>query len=268
MWYLYIKVQHIYSYFFFIWDQAVGIRYLPIHFWKCIFYALFFAVTAIAARPAWAVEPDSLLFSDKVEERQAAYTTLQQSIAGKLNSTNGGQEKENLLMQQQILARLQELPDSHEQLNTALVFTELAAKESLTWEEFEQFLNRHIKISLEEKENSLDLENSLRQLKTLHSRLIALDSKDSAIPVLQLQYAFKKRKHGLQQQIDTQLKEALEEAKRLYPIVLEQTRIEKRRITREEELLPHCSSNGIGVVASRRRARPCLLPGRRQRRQL
>lgn len=214
----------------------MSIQYLPVHFWKRILYALFFTITAIAAHPAWAVEPDSLLFSGKTEERQAAYTSLQQSISEKLNSTKGGQEKENLLMRQQILVRLQELPDSPEQLTTALVFAELAAKESLTWEEFEQFLNRHIKISLEEKKNSLDLENSQRQIKTLHNRLTALNSNDSAIPVLQLQYAFKKRKHGLQQQIDKQLKGALEKAKKLYPLVLEGTRIDKQRIAQEEKL--------------------------------
>ncbi|AGF77181.1 small-conductance mechanosensitive channel [Desulfocapsa sulfexigens DSM 10523] len=213
------------------------IHYLLILLWRRIFCSLVFLILAFDSSPTLAAEPDTLLFSDKKEERQASYTTLQQSITEKLKSTKNEQEKDNLLMQQQILFRLVELPDTPEQFSTTRIFSELAAKGSLTWDEFEQFLDHHIKISLDEKKNSLDLENSQRQLKMLHSRLTALDSNNPEIALLQLQYAFKLRKHGLQQKIDKQLKDALEEAKKIYPLVLKKTSVDGQRIATEEGLL-------------------------------
>ncbi len=198
---------------------------------------LLYTATGFASHSAWAAEPNMQLFSDRTEERQVAYTKIEETIAEKLAIIKDEKEKENLLVQQQILARLQELPDKPKQRATSRIFSELAGKEKLSWEELEQYLNRYIETILGEEMNRQALENGSRQIKILRNRLTTLAADDPATGILQLQHAYKTRKQALQQETARQLKDALKLAQKLYPLVLSHTQVDSWKLDEEEKIL-------------------------------
>ncbi len=190
-----------------------------------------------------AVEPNAQLYSDKTIEREAAYKLTAQQVAEAITTTVEEKEKQRYLVQQQLLMKLEALPDKPEKSSIDMRFSELDLKQPLPWPEAEQYLERYISIIQEGKISTQNIENIDKQMQTLYNRLIALDEKDPDQEIVQLQYAFQHRKLAQQTKTDKQLKEGLEIAQKLYPAVLEHIQIDQEMINKQEKLLDKAKKN-------------------------
>ncbi len=190
-----------------------------------------------------AVEPNAQLYSDKPAEREAAYKMAAQQLAEKITTTDDEKEKQRFLVQQQLLIKLEALPNKPEKSSIDMRFSEMDLKQPLSWLDAEQYLERYISVIQESKISAQNIENTDKQRQTLYNRLIALDEKDPDQGTLQLQYAFQLRKLAQQSEIEKQLKEGMEIAQKLYPVVLEQIHIDQKTIQKQEKLLEKAKKN-------------------------
>ncbi len=181
-----------------------------------------------------AVEPNAKLYSKQAVERDAAYGAQKQQLEKKIAAAVNDQEKQNYLVQQQLLKKLMEFPDKPEKQAIDIRVSDQDLQKVLSWKEVEQYLERYIRINQEEKVSIQSLENTGKQMQTLHNRLLALDEKDPAQENLQLQYAFQVRKSAQQKEIEKQLKAGLETAKKQYPTVLGHIHIDQEMIEKQE----------------------------------
>jgi small-conductance mechanosensitive channel len=184
-----------------------------------------------------AAEPNAMLYSDQIIERDTAYKAKAQQLAKKITAAVDDQEKQKFLVQQQLLKKLQELPDKPEKPSIDLRLSEQDLQKAFSWKDVEQYLERYVSITQEVKISAQNLENTSKQMQTLHNRLLALDEKDSAQENLQLQYAFQVRKFAQQTDIEKQLKEGMKTAKKQYPTVLEHIHIDQETIHKQEMAL-------------------------------
>jgi small-conductance mechanosensitive channel len=194
-------------------------------------------VFGIMVQSLEAVEPDAKLYSEHAAERDAAYKIRVQQLAEKITAAVDDKEKQRFLVQQQLLIKLEELPDKFKKSSIDLGFSELDLQKTLSWPDVEQYLERYISVIQESKISVQNLENTSKQMQTLYNRLIALDEKDPDQEILQLQYAFQVRKFAQQTEIEKQLKEGMEIAKEQYPAVLEHIPIDQEMIHKQDEIL-------------------------------
>ena len=164
-------------------------------------------------------------------------------MAEAIRTTVEEKEKQKYLVQQQLLIKLEALPDKPEKSSIDMRFSELDLKQPLPWPDAEQYLERYISIIQESKISTQNLENIDKQMQTLYNRLIALDEKDPDQEIVQLQYAFQHRKFAQQTKTDKQLKEGLEIAQKLYPAVLEHIHIDHEMIDKQEKRLDKAKKN-------------------------
>ncbi len=183
-----------------------------------------------------AVEPDAKLYSEQTADRNAAYKMKSQQLAKKIAATSDERDKQGFLVQQQLLIKLEALPDKPEKPAIDLIFSELNLPKKLSWKDVEQYLDRYVGVIQEAKLSTQNLENSEEQVQTLYNRLIALNDKDPQQEILQLQYAFQVRKVDQQKEIDKYLKEGMEIAKKLYPAVLTHIHVAQKTIDKQEKL--------------------------------
>ena len=184
-----------------------------------------------------AVEPDGRLYSEKATERAAAYKAKAQELAEKVSAVTDEKEKQRYLVQQQLLIKLEELPDTPEKASMAYQLPDLDLNNKISWPDVEQYLERYVNIIQEGKISAQNLENTSKQMQTLYNRLSALDEKDPDQEILQLQYAFQIRRFIHQTEIDKQLKEGVEIAKKQYPTLLEHIHINEAMIHEQKEIL-------------------------------
>ncbi len=184
-----------------------------------------------------AVEPDDVLYAEQTVERNAAYKVKAQQLAEKIAVAADDKEKQNLLVQQQLLTKLKELPDNPEKPSIDLRFSELATQKTLSWQTVEQYLMRYISVSKESKISAQNLENTNKQIQTVYNRLIALGEDSPDQYILQLQHAFQVRKLAHQAEIDKLLKQGLDTAKDQYPKVFERIHIDQQMVIEQEEIL-------------------------------
>jgi len=194
-----------------------------------------------------AAEPNALLYSDQAIKRDAAYEAKAQQLAKKITAAVNDQEKQNFLVQQQLLKKLMEFPDKPEKPSIDLQLSKQDLQKAFSWKEVEQYLERYVSIIQEAKISAQNLENTSKQIQTLHNRLLALDEKDSAQENLQLQYAFQVRKFAQQTETEKQLKKVMETAKKQYPTVLEHLHIDQETINKQEMVLSRAKKGLQGL---------------------
>ncbi|MGB3210808.1 MAG: mechanosensitive ion channel domain-containing protein [Desulforhopalus sp.] len=194
-----------------------------------------------------AVEPDIRLYSEKATERAAAYQAKAQELADKVSAAIDDKEKQRYLVQQQLLIKLTELPDSPVKPSMDYQLPDLDLNNKISWQDVEQYLERYINIIQEEKISAQNLENTSKQMQTLYNRLSALDEKDPDQEILQLQYAFQVRRFIHQTEIDKQLKEGTEIAKKQYPALLEHIHISEEMIHDQKEILVRAKKHLKGL---------------------
>lgn len=202
-----------------------------------VFWYSFWPAIGCFDHRALAAEPNTQLYSDKAGERQTAYEAIEKDISEQLKTVKGDAEKENLLLQQQLLDRLKELPSTLEQPATASILSEFADKTALTWEDLNQYLNRYIELIIEEQKTGQALEDGNRQIKTLAGRLTAISPEKPEALTLQLQYAYSMRKNELLNESSGQLQNALKLADDNSSRILKKTRITDENIKKEKEKL-------------------------------
>ncbi len=195
------------------------------------------------AQSVEAVEPESALYSTNFAVRNAAYTKKGQLLEEHLAATVNDKERNNLLVQQQLLNKLKELPDTPEKSPMDLRFSELATNNSLLWQEFEQYVERYVGAIKEEKISTQHLENSKKQLQTLYNQLIALADQSPDQDLLQLQYAYQVRKNDHQSEIDKLIKQGLEIARDQYPAILDRVHIDQQQVYEQDEILSQAKSD-------------------------
>ncbi len=195
---------------------------------------IFLLLLMTTVKNVQAVEPNANLYSEQATERQAAYEAKKEQLAKNIAAAVDDQEKQLCLVRQQLLKKLMELPDKPEKPAIDIRLSEQDLQKALSWKEVEQYLERYINLNQEEKVSTQNLENTAKQMQTLHNRLQALDEKDPAQENLQLQYAFQVRKSAQQKEIEKQLKTGLETAKKQYPTVLDHIHIDQDLIDKQE----------------------------------
>ena len=131
-------------------------------------FILFFSLCIVNIQRSEAVEPDSLLYSANAAERDAAYTDKTQQLSEKIATTINNKEKQKLLLQQQLLVKLQELPDKPEKPSMDLRFSESVNHQTLSWLEAEQHLERYLNVQKEEKIAAQNLDNTKKQMQALN----------------------------------------------------------------------------------------------------
>jgi small-conductance mechanosensitive channel len=184
-----------------------------------------------------AIEPDTMLYSERVEQRKARYQVKAQQLEDQLAAAVDDREKQNLQVQQQLLIKLQELSNTPDKPSMDLAFSVKDLQNPPSWQDVEQYIERYISIINEGKISAQNLENTAKQMQTLYNRLIALAEKSPEQDLLQLQYAYQVRKSAIQTEIDKQLKEGLAIAKKEFPTILEQIYIDQQTISEQSILL-------------------------------
>ena len=206
-------------------------------------FLFFMLVFGTMVQPLEAVEPNAKLFSEQATERDAAYKIIAQQLAENISATVDEKEKQGFLVQQQLLTKLEKLLDKTEKSSMDLWFSELDLQKTLSWQDFEQYLERYITVLQEAKSSAQNLESINKEQQTLYNRLIALAEKDSDQDILQLQYAFKVRKFARQTELEKQLREGIEIAKKYFPTVIDHIDVDQETIKRQEELLSQAKKN-------------------------
>jgi|GEM_PF-1517119 len=181
-----------------------------------------------------AVEPDARLFAEHTAERNAAYSSIGQKLTENIRTSTDEQEKQGFLVQQQLLKKLEELPDKPEKPVIDLHVAEQNPETTLSWQEIEQYLERYTIVLQEGKTSGQQLESIENQMQTMNNRLLALAEQDPAQDILQLQYAFQVRKFAQQTEIEKQLREGMEKAQKQYPAILERCHIDQQMIDDQE----------------------------------
>ena len=182
-----------------------------------------------------AVEPDRNLFHDDEDVRHRAYNEIGQHIAEKLTRSNDEKEMQHLLIQQQLLRELKELPDRMEKVSLDNGFREIKTSENFSWEDFRKFLQMYIYIIKEEQLSAENLKETEKQKKTLNSKLLALPESSSEKTMLQLQHAYQIRKLNHQSEVDQQLKKRLIGARDKYAEILDQVNITEKEVEIQTE---------------------------------
>ncbi|MFW2365937.1 MAG: mechanosensitive ion channel family protein [Desulforhopalus sp.] len=202
-----------------------------------------FLLTFISPAPLWAVEPDALLVVKEKALRDLRYKEKAEQLAEMLANTTDEKEKHNLQLQQQLLTKLQEIPEKPEWPSTDLQFPDPAGEITLPWPDFQQFLDRSIKVIMEEKVSEQNLKDISKQQQTLYNELVALDDQEAEQDVLQLQYAYQVRKNDHQSLIARQLKQAVQKARQLFPKILERVDVDRQLIAKHAESLDMSGKN-------------------------
>ena len=200
------------------------------------FVALLLCVFCIPTGFLEAVEPDARLFSENIEERHSVYSTIAQEITRKIDAANDVQTTQSYLLEQQVLTKLKEMPGSAEKHPIDLRFSEWASRETISWQDAEQFLERYVDILKEMKISTENQETTKIQMEKLADQLFEIDEKDSKNTLLQLQHAYQVRKFIHQKEISKQLKQGVIAAETAYPEMI-------KRITLQDQMVFEQKSN-------------------------
>ncbi|MCP4339344.1 MAG: mechanosensitive ion channel [Desulfobulbaceae bacterium] len=190
-----------------------------------------------------AVEPEAQLYAKEITERDTAYKMKGQLLAEKIAAAVDQKEKQSLLVQQQLLMKLEELPDNPEKPSLDLRFSEQDLQKNHSWQDVEQYLERYISASREAKISAENLENTSKKIQTLFNQLIALADKDPDQKIPQLQHAFQIRKFDQLTKIDKQLQDGMEIAKKQFPTILEHIQISPEMFHKQEQILDQAKKN-------------------------
>ncbi len=182
-------------------------------------------ISGVSAKRVGAVAPDTRLYSGKIEERASVYATKADLLAKQLARTKNDNQHQNLLLQKELLAKLEELPEAADKRSLDSLFEEDSGEEPLTWEKFEKYVARYVNLIKEAKTAKQNFENTDKQMQSLHTKLIALAENSSEEDILQLQHAFQVRKFSLQSEIDKHLGHGLEKAKEQFSHIINRVTI-------------------------------------------
>ncbi len=186
---------------------------------------------------AGAVQPDAALYSDQAVARTTAYKEKAEQLTRLIAAAGDEQEKQQLLLQQQLLAKLEEFSNTPGKPALDLQFSKLDSRQTLSWQEVEQYLDRYIRIMQEGLLSSDNQKNTKEQMQTLYNQLIALADNSPEQNIVQLQHAIQVRKFNQQSEIIKQLKQGLESAKKRYPAMLERVRLNPQIIFEQDTIL-------------------------------
>ena len=207
----------------------------------CLLCPLNFSATV-----ARAVTPETALYSDQIEIRTKAYETKEKLLGKRIAATKDEVEKNNLLLQQQLLDKLNEIQDE-----TVAPFEPENHNELLhpapTWEHFEDFIDKYTSITRESKTSTQNLKDTTKQKQTLYSQLLSLAGDDPEQDILQLQHAYQARKLFYQIGVDKNLKQRLDHLKEQFPSLVKQLHIEKKTITEQQEILARAKTKSDTV---------------------
>ena len=182
-----------------------------------------------------AVEPDESLYDEKVDARDTTYATRSQQLLEKIDKAKEGKKVQMLLVQQQLLNKLRELPDKAEQPSNDEGLFDLNDRKKLQWQDVEQYLERYIGVIGQEKLSTQNLESTQKRKETLHRRLIALPENSDEENILQLQHAYQVRKLVHLKELDKHLKMRLEKAKDGYPQILDRINVDAKMVDVQAE---------------------------------
>ncbi len=196
---------------------------------------LLFLISCLFAQVTGAVEIDDALFNDDEKLRQQAYHQIGRHISDKLKNTKDEKEMQHLLLQQELLLKLKELPDIGETSSKDVGFSETLSAEKIDWQTLEKYMQTYIGVIREERLSSQILEGTKKQKQKLYSRLIALPEKSEEETKIQLQHAYQVRKLKHQSVLDKQLKGRLKKAKEIYPEILVKVNVDAKDISIQQE---------------------------------
>lgn len=193
---------------------------------------MIFALNATTLR---AVEPDTRLYDEKIDQRDEVYAMKSRQLIEKIKKTEGSKEKQKYLVQQQLLSKLKELPDKAEIPMNDEVLPDFTLQEGLKWKEFEKYLEKYIGVISQERLSAQNLESTRKQKQTLHNKLIALPDNSEEEAILQLQHAYQVRKLAHLAELDKHLKKRLEKEKEEYPQILNRIKIPQKMVDAQVE---------------------------------
>lgn len=196
-----------------------------------------FACTSILhVRSLWAVLPEASLYSDQLEIRSTAYETKEKLLTKRIAAEKDENEKKNLLLQLQLLHKLNEIQDETSPLPKLQKSNDVSLN-TPSWENFEQFLDKYISTINERKKSAESLEITTKQKQTLYNQLLALAEDDPEQHILQLQHAYQARKAIYQSGIDDNLNKNLKTLKDQFPLLVERLHINKQSIVEQRHSL-------------------------------
>ncbi|MFT5700774.1 MAG: small-conductance mechanosensitive channel [Desulforhopalus sp.] len=199
---------------------------------------------------AHAIPPETALYSDKIEVRSAAYEKKEKLLHDKIAATGDETKKKNLLLQLQLLKKLNEIQNAPysppEIQNTSELLKTISS-----WNSFDHFLDKFINIAEESKNSTEDLDNTTKEKLTLHNQLLALAEDDPEQHILQLQHAYQARKLDHQSRIDKNLKQNLKILKDQFPLVVDQLSISYDAISKQENVLLLAKKDGEKLKAEK-----------------
>ena len=195
---------------FFNWQVSVNAG-------RCLFFV---TLILFSADHLQAAEPDNRLFSANADERFSAYQDKTQQLAEALAAATDEKNKEQLILQQELLAKLKEFPDKAEKPMLDFGLPDLPGGSLLTWQHFDLFLQRYADVMKQSKKSAANIAITTQQIDELYNKLLALDEGHPDKSILQLQHAIQRRKLEHQKEVDAHLGEGLARAKDEYSAIL------------------------------------------------
>ncbi|MFT5726898.1 MAG: small-conductance mechanosensitive channel [Desulforhopalus sp.] len=204
-------------------------------------FIILFSICAIyvTVENVWAVSPETSLYSDQIEIRNSAYQEKEKRLKIKISSTKNEDEKKSLLLQLQLLNKLNEIQSVPAKPKNNSVISSFPS----SWEQFEQFLERYISIKKESKQSVESFENTTKQQQTIYSQLLALAEDDPDQHILQLQHAYQARKSNYQSGVNEKLTTSLKTLKEKFPLLVEQLHMSKQTIDEQKNNLQQAKEN-------------------------
>ena len=179
------------------------------------------------------MSPETALYSDQMEIRNLAYQAKENLLKTKITAVKNEDEKKNLILQLQLLNKLEEIQDVPAQPKNNNKISSMPP----TLENFEQFLERFINLKKESKQSLESLDTTSQQQQTLYSQLIALAEDDPDQHILQLQHAYQARKANYQSGVNENLNASLKIFKEEFPKLVGQLHITKLEIDEQKHNL-------------------------------
>ena len=202
---------------------------------------ILFCICAIyvTVENVWAVSPEISLYSDQIEVRNSAYQEKEKRLKIRITATKNEDEKKSLLLQLQLLNKLNEIQSVPAKPKNNSVISSMPP----SWEQFEQFLERYISIKKESKQSVESLKTTTTQQQTIYSQLLALAEDDPDQHILQLQHAYQARKSSYQSGVNEKLTTSLKTLKEKFPLLVEQLHMSKQTIDEQKNNLQQAKKN-------------------------
>lgn len=229
----------------------MNIRFISKSYFIFAYIFLCVVVNTVSVQTLEAVEPEQELYSQDTTTRETIYRKKIERLDLQLAETTDEKKKQHYLVQQQLLTKLMELPERPEKPAAELRFSALDLKKKLSWTAFENYLKRYSTAIRESELSDKQLQKSNKEMRTLHSRLLALGKDDEEQDILQLQYGFQVRKVEQQTEVANQLKEGLRLARQQFPEVLNSVTIYNDVVFDQEETLQQQSLAHSATVEER-----------------